>query len=276
MYRELAAGRHDRPGSSCSAAGRRLAGAETPRLRSRVNLGVRQRQGRRWRRRGREAAEGLHSEDRVRTRDRRPSTRILGRAGRRVAGERARHRPSRGGSYRRCRTTTRRTPVAAMLTTTSGTVHAPPPHHRAAARGRLGTHATTTRASEQGSGMRTTSRSARRRRVTALSGLRTNVAAPAHRRDCAQLSAFRTGRPGHSGDQYAGVQHAGRVELGLHRAQHPDPDRPDLGLQPRPVVGADGVVVGDGRARGDDRVARRRLGDPPLRERVVAPAGRRR
>ena len=46
----------------------------------------------------------------------------------------------------------------------------------------------------------------------------------------------------------------GRPEAVLDRAQHPHPDVPDLLGEPRLVVGADGVVVGDGRAGRDHRV----------------------
>ena len=51
------------------------------------------------------------------------------------------------------------------------------------------------------------------------------------------------------GQQLARVQHPGRIEARLHGAQHVDAQLADLGGQPRRVVGADGVVVGQRRAR---------------------------
>src|SRR6478735_9588558 len=72
-----------------------------------------------------------------------------------------------------------------------------------------------------------------------------------------------------SGDEHTGVEHPGRVELLLQRAQHPYADRADLPGQPRLVVLTDGVVMGDRRAVVDHRVARGRLRRQPLRDRVV-------
>src|SRR5690349_5951412 len=54
--------------------------------------------------------------------------------------------------------------------------------------------------------------------------------------------------------QDPGIADVLRVEALLHRPQHLDPERPDLPLQPGPVVGAHGVVVRERAARGDQGV----------------------
>src|SRR5688572_29867576 len=77
------------------------------------------------------------------------------------------------------------------------------------------------------------------------------------------------GRGGASGDQHPRVEDPRRVELGLDGAEHPYADVADLPGEPRLVVGADRVVVGDRRARGDDGVAGGGLGGLPLGEGVL-------
>ena len=52
-----------------------------------------------------------------------------------------------------------------------------------------------------------------------------------------------------SRNQLAGVEDSRRVQRRLDRAQHLHAEVADLVAHPRPVVGADGVVVGDGRRR---------------------------
>ena len=69
-------------------------------------------------------------------------------------------------------------------------------------------------------------------------------------------------------EQHAGVDDPGGVAALLDRAQQLEAERAVLGLQPRRVVAPDGVVVGDRRARGGDRVARGALGALPLAHRV--------
>src|SRR5664279_4914687 len=73
-----------------------------------------------------------------------------------------------------------------------------------------------------------------------------------------------------SADQDAGVEDPGRVEGVLDRSQHLDGQWPDLLGVGVPVVGADAVVVGDGRAGLPDGGARGELGRVPLGDRVVA------
>ncbi len=72
--------------------------------------------------------------------------------------------------------------------------------------------------------------------------------------------------------EHAGVHDPGRVAALLERAQQLEPELAVLGLQPRPVVAADRVVVRDRRARGGDRVAGRALRALPLADRVGAVA----
>jgi hypothetical protein len=71
------------------------------------------------------------------------------------------------------------------------------------------------------------------------------------------------------GNEDAGVEHAGGVELVLEGAEDADADGADLAGEPGLVVLADGVVVGDRGAVVDDRVGGCRLGTHPLRDRVV-------
>ena len=77
------------------------------------------------------------------------------------------------------------------------------------------------------------------------------------------------------GQQLPGVHDPRGVELRLDRPQRREPRRPRLRRQPRRVVAADRVVVGDGRARRGDRVAGRALGPQPLPRRIVAVLRRR-
>jgi EAL domain-containing protein (putative c-di-GMP-specific phosphodiesterase class I) len=58
------------------------------------------------------------------------------------------------------------------------------------------------------------------------------------------------------GEQLAGVHDPGRVEPLLRSANKVEPELAHLRGHPRGVVAADGVVVGDGAARGHDRLAR--------------------
>src|SRR5258705_8828329 len=76
-----------------------------------------------------------------------------------------------------------------------------------------------------------------------------------------------------SRDQLARVEDSRRIEHCLDRAQHLDAEIADLVAHPRPVVGADGVMMGDGGAGADHGVGSRGLGRAPLLDRVSAPAG---
>src|ERR1700733_7048655 len=80
-------------------------------------------------------------------------------------------------------------------------------------------------------------------------------------------------RGGGSWDQLAGVENSRGVERRLDRPQHLHTERADLVAHPAPMIGADGVVVGDGRTGGDYRVARCGLGGAPLLDRVTALPG---
>jgi len=70
-------------------------------------------------------------------------------------------------------------------------------------------------------------------------------------------------------EELARVHDARRVDALLDRAQHRHPERAVLGLEPRSVVAAHRMVVGERAARGEDRIGRRRLRPPPLRGAVV-------
>src|SRR5215207_7210891 len=78
---------------------------------------------------------------------------------------------------------------------------------------------------------------------------------------------------GAPGDQHAWVQHTGRVELGLHGPQDADADLADLIAEPRLVVGADRVVVGDRGAGRGDRVTGSGLRRQPLLDRIAGLSG---
>ena len=72
-------------------------------------------------------------------------------------------------------------------------------------------------------------------------------------------------------DQHAGVEDPGRVDRVLGRPQRRGERLGALAVVPGPVVAADGVVVGDRPARGDDRLRGGRLDLVPLLELVAAP-----
>ena len=82
------------------------------------------------------------------------------------------------------------------------------------------------------------------------------------------------GLDGPSAEQLAGVHDPGRVEPLLDRAQRLEAELADLRLHVGGVIAADGVVVGDRAARGDDRLAGGRLDRPPLLDLLAAAARR--
>src|SRR5205823_5886656 len=55
-----------------------------------------------------------------------------------------------------------------------------------------------------------------------------------------------------------------RVETGLHGAQHVQPGGSELTLEPRRVIAADSVMVGQRRACGEQRIGGGALGLGPL------------
>ena len=76
------------------------------------------------------------------------------------------------------------------------------------------------------------------------------------------------------GQQDPGVADARGSRRLLTARSTSTPQRPDLALHPRAVVGADGVVVGERAAGGEQCVGRGPLGGQPLLDRqVVVPVG---
>src|SRR6202020_3084528 len=76
-----------------------------------------------------------------------------------------------------------------------------------------------------------------------------------------------------SRNQLAGVEDSRRIQSRLDRAQHLHAQIANLVTHPRPVVGADRVVMGDGAAGGDDRLRWGLLGGPPLLDRIATLPG---
>src|SRR5215470_8154338 len=80
--------------------------------------------------------------------------------------------------------------------------------------------------------------------------------------------------PATASDELARVEYPVRIHRLLDGAQHAQTPLPEFGGQPRPVIGADGVMMGDGGTGGGDRVRSGPLGSLPLADRVPRAARR--
>src|ERR1700736_3904928 len=73
-------------------------------------------------------------------------------------------------------------------------------------------------------------------------------------------------------EQNARVEHALRVERLLGRPQRRSKESRDFSVVPRPVIAANSMMMGDGAAGADQRVARGALDRPPLVQQSAVPA----